>query len=197
MMTTAPASRVKCGNRAYHGADVVYHASPADVRECFANSGRFGKPVAPVAPAPVVRPAEVISVETAVDRMRASVEAKEAAEAAAKRARYAAWRSIPVYTGGRAYYALVRNGVTQFYKIERPSEGPHQGKTFVTRQASDSFDRMPWVESGEVMDAIAADAEAAGLRYGREIGRCYRCHRTLTDAESRAAGIGPDCAKKG
>jgi hypothetical protein len=36
----------------------------------------------------------------------------------------------------------------------------------------------------------------AGPRYGREIGRCYRCNRTLTDAVSRSLGIGPDCRSK-
>lgn len=44
--------------------------------------------------------------------------------------------------------------------------------------------------------AEAGVAEAAKL-YGNEIGRCCRCNRTLTDATSRAAGIGPECATKG
>lgn len=138
-----------------------------------------------------------ISAEDAVAKMRAAQERKEAEEAAAKRARYAAWRSIPVYAGGRGYYALEMDGSTHYFKVSRPKEGPHKGKTFVEEQAGDAFHKMGWVRTGQVLDAIAAAPEAAGLLYGQTIGRCYRCHRTLTDAESRAAGIGPDCAKKG
>lgn len=41
-----------------------------------------------------------------------------------------------------------------------------------------------------------ADPEAALIRYGLEIGRCGHCNRVLTDASSRAAGIGPVCAGK-
>jgi Family of unknown function (DUF6011) len=43
---------------------------------------------------------------------------------------------------------------------------------------------------------VMADPEAAMLRYGREIGRCGHCNRTLTDESSRQAGIGPVCAAK-
>jgi hypothetical protein len=31
---------------------------------------------------------------------------------------------------------------------------------------------------------------------GRLVGRCCRCHRTLTDPVSIAAGIGPECVTK-
>lgn len=37
--------------------------------------------------------------------------------------------------------------------------------------------------------------DAARERYGREIGRCGICNRTLTDEESRRIGIGPVCRK--
>ena len=43
---------------------------------------------------------------------------------------------------------------------------------------------------------IAAGAEDAMRRYGREIGECGHCGRTLTNDASRAAGIGPVCAVK-
>lgn len=148
-----------------------------------------------VPPAP--QPMPEVSSEDAVARMRAGVERRQAEEAAAKRARYAAWRSIPVFTGGRGYYALEMDGSTHYFKVTRPTEGKHAGKTFVEEQAGDAFHKMGWERTGRVLDAIAAAPEAAGLLYGQTIGRCYRCHRTLTDAESRAAGIGPDCAKKG
>jgi hypothetical protein len=44
--------------------------------------------------------------------------------------------------------------------------------------------------------AVTEDIPGALAAYGREIGRCGRCHRHLTDEDSRAAGLGPDCASK-
>lgn len=43
-----------------------------------------------------------------------------------------------------------------------------------------------------ILKAIAADPDS-GPRFGREIGRCYVCNRTLTDETSRSLGIGPVC----
>jgi len=177
------------------------HFSVDYVRECAAKQS--GQPV----PEPVQVPSHV-PMDWTVPQVpreesdplasaREAQAAKEAEEAAAKRARYAAWRSIPVYAGGRAYYALEMGGSVHFFKVSRPKAGPHKGKTFVEEQAGDAFHKMGWVRTGEVLDAIAADPQAAGLLYGQNIGRCFRCHRTLTDETSRALGIGPDCAKKG
>lgn len=42
---------------------------------------------------------------------------------------------------------------------------------------------------------IDVDPKEAMLRYGRELGECGHCGRTLTNDHSRAAGIGPVCAK--
>jgi len=47
-------------------------------------------------------------------------------------------------------------------------------------------------EKLRILKAIIADPDA-GPRFGREIGRCYVCGRTLTDETSRALGIGPVC----
>lgn len=50
------------------------------------------------------------------------------------------------------------------------------------------------------MKAIRAlkttDLKAARMLYGRELGHCGECGRTLTNQESRAMGIGPECATK-
>lgn len=43
---------------------------------------------------------------------------------------------------------------------------------------------------------IAAGPRECMLRYGRELGTCCRCGSELTNDESRAAGIGPECRKK-
>ena len=47
-------------------------------------------------------------------------------------------------------------------------------------------------ERTTIVATIAADDEALA-RYGRETGTCGVCHRTLTDPESVALGIGPVC----
>lgn len=195
---------VKCGNKAAHGGQPGYHHTAAGVRECYASTGRFtaasSRPAQPVEGATIkgldwtVPPVPSYDPLSAV---RAAQERKAAEEAEAKRARYAAWRSIPVYAGGRAYYALEMGGVVHFFKVSRPKKGPHAGKTFVEEQAGDAFHKMGWVRTGEVLDAIAADPDTAGRLYGLKIEKCYRCHKTLTDTDSRERGMGPDCAKKG
>jgi hypothetical protein len=43
---------------------------------------------------------------------------------------------------------------------------------------------------------IAEDSMAAMVLYGRETATCGRCGRALSNDASRAAGIGPECAKK-
>jgi Family of unknown function (DUF6011) len=43
---------------------------------------------------------------------------------------------------------------------------------------------------------IAEDPMAAMVLYGRETATCGRCGRALSNDASRAAGIGPECAKK-
>lgn len=94
-------------------------------------------------------------------------------------------------------YAIEVDGTLKFYVVDRPTEGRWAGYTFVKVQASD--DTFP-VRSREARTAILAqisdDVEGAMLRYGREIGRCGHCGRTLTNEESRARGIGPVCAGK-
>lgn len=148
-------------------------------------------------PEPMPEPMPEVTVEDAVAKMRANLDAEARRKAEAQRARYAAWRSIPVFGAHhRGYYALEMDGETHFFRVERPAKGKWAGKTFVTEQAGDAYHRMPFERAGQVMDSIAADPATAGRLYGQEIGRCYRCHRTLTDPESRALGIGPDCQKK-
>lgn len=61
-------------------------------------------------------------------------------------------------------------------------------------QASDDLHPVPG--GGQpIVDRIATDIEGAARLYGREIGACCRCGRTLT-SEWRQQGIGPKCAQK-
>ena len=48
-------------------------------------------------------------------------------------------------------------------------------------------------EHEELIAKIAANPSDAMERYGKEKGCCAYCGKSLTDAESRARGIGPDC----
>lgn len=96
------------------------------------------------------------------------------------------------------YYALVQDDVTKFYRVRLGKEGTRwAGWIFVDAQASDEFWPIKNREHKEsILRAIAENPTEAGARYGREIGRCWKCHRTLTDETSRANGIGPDCASR-
>ena len=93
-------------------------------------------------------------------------------------------------------YAVEIDGRLGFFKVDCPTEGRWAGYVFVKQMASDTEYPVRGARRGVVLDAIAADPQAASLRYGREIGACGVCGRTLTDEDSRARGIGPICADK-
>lgn len=102
--------------------------------------------------------------------------------------------TTPAVPAGK--YALTVDGVIKYYAVDCPTDGKWAGRTFVSTLASD--DKYPIRNRAareDIIAAIAADAAAAGKLYGTTIGKCYRCNRTLTDAESRARGIGPECVK--
>jgi hypothetical protein len=88
-------------------------------------------------------------------------------------------------------------GALRFYRVNTPTEGRWAGYTFVDVMASD--DRWPIRDKAQreaILAEIEADPMAALTRYGQEIGACGHCGRTLTDADSRARGIGPVCAAR-
>lgn len=95
-------------------------------------------------------------------------------------------------------YAVTGNdGQTVFVKVDRPTDGPHKGKIFVKVQAGDELRHTSRGTADALLAKIAADGpREAMLRYGRQIGACGHCGRTLTNEESRAAGIGPVCSGK-
>lgn len=93
-------------------------------------------------------------------------------------------------------YALVQDGVVKFYTVQTPDKGNYAGICFVSVHASDERYNLKGRTRHEVLDAIAADPRAAAIRYGQETNHCSRCGRELTDEASRAAGIGPVCARK-
>lgn len=93
------------------------------------------------------------------------------------------------------HYAIDFEGQLRFFQVQTPEDGKWAGWTFVSEQASDDFWPVKGARKAEVLKAIAGDDEALA-RYGKELGICGVCSRTLTDPESRERGIGPTCASK-
>lgn len=88
------------------------------------------------------------------------------------------------------------DGKLHFFKIDAPTEGKWSGYVFVKEQAGDDMFSVKGPRGARVIELIAKDPETAMLMYGQELGKCGHCGRTLTDTESRAAGIGPVCRNK-
>lgn len=96
-------------------------------------------------------------------------------------------------------YALDTDDGVGFFVIEHGKQGGRwEGRIFVSQQAGDSvFPVKNPARRAAILEAIAVDPAAALARYGRELGVCGACGRTLTDEESRRIGIGPICRMKG
>lgn len=105
-------------------------------------------------------------------------------------------------SGGR-YAAQVDDDVVRFFHIQHGS-GSWDGWTFVQLQVGGDLIRVGSQRPGQGyagkwsrhMNKILADEQAAYQLYGREIGICGVCGRTLTDESSRAIGIGPVCRER-
>lgn len=104
--------------------------------------------------------------------------------------------SAEVVPAGRYAVATESGAVNTlaFYKVDRPTEGKWAGRVFVKLLVSDEEQRLSFAASKAVLAKIAAvGAQEASAAYGREIGSCGVCAKVLTNDESRAIGIGPDC----
>lgn len=86
------------------------------------------------------------------------------------------------------------DGKIKFYRVNTG----RNGRQYLDVQASDELHPIRNATSRmTILDLIRKDGIVEAMAaYGRLIGRCGRCNRTLTDATSRAAGIGPDCREK-
>lgn len=95
------------------------------------------------------------------------------------------------------YYAIPSGGSNDltFLRVDRPTEGRWAGYTFLRMVVGGHPDRrVPRAQVRGFLQAILdADPTEASKVYGREIGRCGRCNRHLTDEVSRAYGLGPTC----
>jgi hypothetical protein len=87
--------------------------------------------------------------------------------------------------------------VWKFYKVDKPQRGAYKGRTYLSVQASDDFHLVRGAAAQlAIFQAIGFNPQKAMTDYGHQLGRCGICHRTLTDPESIARGIGPVCAGK-
>lgn len=108
-----------------------------------------------------------------------------------------------IAAGYFAIPSLTGNQDLDFFQIDTPTEGNWEGFLFVKRVLGGGHDS---VRTERVQRATAEQVlmvllppfaqQAAKERFGQEIGRCGCCGRTLTNDESRARGIGPDCWAK-
>jgi len=99
--------------------------------------------------------------------------------------------NLEVKTG--RYAIAGEDGALRFYSVKRDEE---RTAVWVDVWASDTrYPVRAIPQRLEILKAIAADPDA-GPRFGREIGKCYVCGRTLTDETSRSLGIGPICREQ-
>lgn len=100
--------------------------------------------------------------------------------------------------GHYAIPSLTGNNDLDFFRVDRPTEGGWKGKTYVKRVIGGKPDKnIRFSQYREVLQTILnTGIQESGMMYADKIGRCYRCNRHLTDEESRARGLGPDCASK-
>lgn len=99
--------------------------------------------------------------------------------------------SHPEVLDGR--YAIPNaSGKVVFYKVWTRRDGSRG----VDLQVSDDFLPVGRAQVPGILARIAEEPAEASKRYGREIGCCGVCGRTLTDEVSRAEGIGPVCKAK-
>ena len=109
-------------------------------------------------------------------------------------------RTLPDVPAGRFAIASKGDNDLMFVKVDRPDEGKWAGYTFV-KIVVGGHDDTPVRDFDRKCDILQrivdAGFEQASALYGRELGHCGRCGRSLTDQESRNYGIGPECRKKG
>jgi Family of unknown function (DUF6011) len=83
-------------------------------------------------------------------------------------------------------------GELRFYHLWRGTRKPDYFKLYVQHGPDSS--EVPFRSAKTILHKIvAAGPFEAATRYGREIGRCSKCHTRLTNTLSRELGIGPVC----
>lgn len=90
-------------------------------------------------------------------------------------------------------YAVRVDGVVKFYRVSTNERGFKN----VQARASDALHMMFGKSSIAVLHRIVeAGLAESRMLFAQELGRCWKCGKSLTDEESRARGMGPDCASR-
>lgn len=214
-MQTTTSQGVKCGNTKVHGRErATYHATSADVKACYA--ARYaGGTYTEGANSDAYWDREMQRKErrederVAYDKLMRDL-ASDSPDEDRRSEREARRSNIDISNVGAGWYAVdhPEDGVLRFLRVDTPDEGKWRGYRFVKIQASDDFYKLGsqrpngryYGKSHALVRALAqmTDEERYGAmaRYGREIGACGVCNRTLTDETSRKLGIGPVCRSK-
>lgn len=90
-------------------------------------------------------------------------------------------------------YAICVDGVVKFYRVSTSKRG---FKNVQVRASDQLFMQFGKAGIAILHRIVEAGLEASQMLFATELGCCWRCGRTLTDEESRARGMGPDCASK-
>lgn len=139
-------------------------------------------------PHPMFRKTEVKTVsqpQTAQQRF-VSFAAADAAVAKVEPGRYALPRTTPDGSGN----------MINFFKVFSTRRGNMIRMLVATGGGDYTEVRLSAAHQIAAATHIAEDPMAALQLYGRETATCGRCGRALSNDASRAAGIGPECAKK-
>lgn len=95
------------------------------------------------------------------------------------------------------HFAVEVEGTLKFLVIKELRSGKWAGRVFVDSMGSSTaYPVKAPATLTAYLTAVLAAPEAAAKRYADEMGQCSDCNRPLTNEESRARGIGPECWSK-
>jgi hypothetical protein len=90
-------------------------------------------------------------------------------------------------------YAVRVDGVVKFYRV---STGRNGYKNVQVRASDELFMKFGKAGIAILHQIVEAGLVESQMLYANELGRCWRCGKTLTDEVSRDRGMGPDCYAK-
>lgn len=107
-----------------------------------------------------------------------------------------------VPSGG--YAVTTEEGHLAFYEVDSVEAKELNGRPItdnvqfvVQLRISDGRRRIAWASALTILRKIEqAGVLEASMAFGRELGECGNCGRTLTNTNSRKRGIGPICASQ-
>lgn len=100
------------------------------------------------------------------------------------------------------YYALPRNQASAagnditFFQVRALRNGNHQIRQVIGGPGGWQYQTLPAKFQYVAFLHILDNADAARMLFATEKRACYLCKSPLSDAHSRAVGMGPDCEKK-